>query len=388
MLSFSKHFRLTRSWLPTALFLVFATVSGCTGNKEDSVKSGASTAGTKSENAPSNAKRRVVFVVNTDDPFWDACRQGLMEGERHFKLGESGLSASMEVPDGSIKGQIDRLRQLASQSDLAGLAVSAISADNPSIAEELDKFQKKGVHVITVDGDLLRTKFRANRKYYIGTDNETAGEILGKAAAGILASRSKNTGGYVQFAGYTDNDNARSRMDGFKKGVGAAFAEKDRVSDETDRTRAQENVRNALSNHRDLVALVGIWAYNAPAIARTVESAGVKKDMTVVTFDAQEAAIQEMEKGNIDAMLVQNPFDMGFQAVRLLSAMVLGNAAVEKEMFPKTGVDADIYTTGLRLVVPNSGSVLKADDFDAKVVEFMKLDDFKKWLAKYNLKSS
>ncbi len=388
MLSFTRHFGLTRRWLPTVLFLAFAIVSGCTGNKEDSVKTGVSSNGSKSESAPTNAKRRVVFVVNTDDPFWDACRQGLMEGERHFKLGESGLSASMEVPDGSIKGQIDRLRQLASQSDLAGLAVSAISADNPSIAEELDKFQKKGVHVITVDGDLLRTKFRSNRKYYIGTDNETAGEILGKAAAGILASRSKTAGGYVQFAGYTDNDNARSRMDGFKKGVGAAFAEKDRVSDETDRTRAQENVRNALSNHRDLVALVGIWAYNAPAIARTVESAGVKKDMTVVTFDAQEAAIQEMEKGNIDAMLVQNPFDMGFQAVRLLSAMVLGNAAVEKEMFPKTGVDADIYTTGLRLVVPNTGSVLKAEDFDAKVVEFMKLDDFKKWLAKYNLKSS
>jgi len=387
-LLFTKHFGLLCSWLPTFLILGFATVIGCTGDKEGAGKSGASTAGTKSETGASSGKRRVVFVVNTDDPFWDACREGLKEGERHFKLAESSLSASMEVPDGSIKGQIDRLRQLSSQSDLAGLALSAISADNPSIAEELDKFRKKGVHVITVDGDLLRTKFRKNRKYYIGTDNETAGEILGKAAAGILASRSKNAGGYVQFAGYTDNDNARSRMDGFKKGVGAAFNEKDRVSDETDRTRAQENVRNALSNHRDLVALVGIWAYNAPAIARTVESAGVKKDITVVTFDAQEAAIQEMEKGNIDAMLVQNPFDMGFQAVRLLSAMVLENGAVEKEMFPNSGADADIYTTGLRLVVPNSGSPLKAEDFDAKVVEFMKLDDFKKWLAKYNLKSS
>jgi hypothetical protein len=57
-------------------------------------------------------------------------------------------------------------------------------------------------------------------------------------------------------------------------------------------------------------------------------------------------------------------------------------------MFPNTGADSDIYTTGLRLVVPTSGSPLKAEDFDAKVVEFMKLDDFKKWLAKYNLKSS
>ena len=67
---------------------------------------------------------------------------------------------------------------------------------------------------------------------------------------------------------------------------------------------------------------------------------------------------------------------------------VLENTAVEKEMFPNTGADADIYTTGLRLVVPNEGSPLKAEEFDPKVVEFMKLDDFKKWLAKYNLKSS
>lgn len=377
VLSLLTRFRLPGRWLSVLLLMATVSFSGCSDSKDGA------TAGKSA-----NAKRRIVFVVNTDDPFWDACREGLKEGERHFKLADAGLSASMEVPDGSIKGQIDRLRQLASQSDLAGLALSSLSADNPSIAEELDKFQKKGVQVITVDGDLLRTKYRANRKYYIGTDNETAGEILGKAAGIILASRSKASGGYVQFAGYTDNDNARSRMDGFKRGVGNAYTEKDRVSDETDRTRAQENVRNALSNHKDLVALVGIWAYNAPAIARTVESNGVKKDITVVTFDAQEAAIQEMEKGNIDAMLVQNPFDMGFQAVRLLSAMVRKDESVEKEMFPNTGPEADIYTTGLRIVVPNSGSPLKAEDFDAKVVEFMKLDDFKKWLAQYNLKSS
>jgi ribose transport system substrate-binding protein len=336
------------------------------------------------------SKRRIVFLINTDDPFWDACRQGLKEGEKAFKLNEKGLSAEMEVPDGTLKGQIDKLRQLASQKDVAGVALSAISADNPSIAAELESLNKRGVKVITVDGDVLRSKYRDRRKYYIGTDNDIAGEFLGKAAAALLAAKGKTEGGYVQFAGYTDNDNARSRMDGFKKGVGEAFKELDRMSDETDRTRAQENVRNAMSNHKQsLVGLVGIWAYNAPAIATVVESAGVKKDVTVVTFDAQEQAIKEMEKGNIDAMMVQNPFDMGYQTSRLLSAMVLGDESVEKEMFPKAGSEGgDIYTTGLRLVVPNEGSPLKAEDYDPKVVEFMKLDDFKKWLAKYGLKSS
>lgn len=131
------------------------------------------------------------------------------------------------------------MRQLASQKNVVGIALSAISADNPSIAAELANFQKRGVKVITVDGDVLRSKYRDRRTYYVGTDNDIAGEFLGQAAAKILLGSGKSKGGYVQFAGYTDNDNARSRMDGFKKGVGNAFIEKDRMSDETDRSRIQ-----------------------------------------------------------------------------------------------------------------------------------------------------
>ena len=58
-------------------------------------------------------------------------------------------------------------------------------------------------------------------------------------------------------------------------------------------------------------------------------------------------------------------------------------------MFPKSGEpDGDIYTTGLRVVVPDGDSPVKADLFDPKVVEFMLLPDFKAWLNKYDLTSS
>ena len=46
-------------------------------------------------------------------------------------------------------------------------------------------------------------------------------------------------------------------------------------------------------------------------------------------------AIEEMAKGNIDAMVVQNPFDMGFQSVRLLKAMLTDDKAMIGEMFPR-----------------------------------------------------
>ena len=120
-----------------------------------------------------------------------------------------------------------------------------------------------------------------------------------------------------------------------------------------------------------------------------VQERGVREKVTVITFDAQASALEHMSEGRIDAMVAQNPFDMGIQTVRLLSAMIAGNEAVVKEMFPRAGeVDGDLYTTGLRLIVPDSGSPLKASDVDSDVVEFMPLTKFREWLATYKLSSS
>jgi len=241
-----------------------------------------------------------------------------------------------------------------------------------------------------VDGDLNREKFRECRSYYIGTDNVVAGGVLGKAARTIMQDRKVTSGGYVQFAGYTDNDNARGRMNGFKDAVGEDYTELDRMPDRTQKEKARDNVRDAMTKHRsELVALVGIWAYNAPAIAETVAEQNAVGKYTIATFDADVQAIKEMGAGHIDVMVVQNPFDMGRMTVKLLKAMHLGDDSTVKEMFPNAGQpDGDVFTTGLRVVVPGNNSPLKPELFDPKVVEFMTLTEFQEWLKKYKLVSS
>jgi len=339
--------------------------------------------------APKAGSKRLVFITNGDDPFWDALLSGLKEGEKRFDCAAAGLTVSRDVNNASAEGQIERLRQYATQDDIAGIAISVIQADNQSIVEEMRKLQAKGVKVITVDGDVNRETFRDARPYYIGTDNVVGGRVLGAATRALLEAKGVKEGGYVQFAGFTDNDNARSRMDGVREAIGSAFTERDRMADEMDLPRARDNVRNATQNHKDLVALVGIWAYNAPAIADVVSAAGGRDKYVVATFDAQDLAIGHMGKGNIDVMVVQNPFEMGVQTVRLLKAMIEGDDAVVKEMFPRAGEPGgDVYTTGLRVVVPGAGSPVKAGLFDPKVVEFMTLPEFQAWLAKYGLTSS
>lgn len=337
----------------------------------------------------SDGPKRIIFVTNGDDPFWDACLQGLKEGEKQFGLKGAGLKVERDVNDGTAKGQIEKLRQYATQPDIAAVAISVIKADNLAIVEEMRNLKKKGIKVITVDGDVNRDMYRDARSYYIGTDNVVGGEVLGKAVGASLQAKGVDSGGYVQFAGFTDNDNARKRMNGVKEGIGSGYREKDRMADEMDKTRARDNVRNAITNHPDLVALIGIWAYNAPAIADVVLETGRRDDFIIGTFDAQALAIDHMEKGNIDVMVVQNPFDMGVQTVRLCKAMIEDDKKTVKEMFPNEDKPGgDIFTTGLRVVVPEGDSPLKKDQFDPQVVEFMLLPEFQAWLKKYNLTSS
>jgi ribose transport system substrate-binding protein len=370
------------AWLVACVLTV---LGGCS-------KPPAPTAGSAPAASPattSGADRRFVFITNGDDPFWDACNAGLLEGAKRSGLAEKGLWAVMEKGNGTAQGQIEKLRQIASQADVAGVAISVIQAENAAIVEEMKNLAAKGVKVITVDGDVNRSLFRDARPWYIGTDNIVGGRLLGAAAKAILTARGKTSGGYVQFAGFTDNDNARARMNGFKEAVGEPFTEADRMSDEMDLARARDNVRTALVNHPDLVALVGIWAYNAPAIAEVVEERKVRDRITTITFDAQAVAIERMAAGQIDAMVVQNPFEMGIQTVRLLLAMHAGDEATIKEMFPQAGQpDGDIYTTGLRLIVPDTDPLVKPGDIPGSGHETMPLSAFREWLAKYGLSSS
>ena len=372
-----------------AVFLYgFLALSGCSDQR--AANQTTTPAGTLSgSGSGSSGPKRLIFITNGDDPFWDACNAGLIEGAKQFGIESQGLRVVMEKNNGTAQGQIEKLRQLGSQSDVAGVAISVIQAENAAIVEAMKNLAAKGVKVITVDGDVNREKFRDARPFYIGTDNIEGGRLLGTVARTLLEGRGKTSGGYVQFAGFTDNDNARARMNGFKETVGGGFTEADRMSDEMDLSKARDNVRTALVNHPDLVALVGIWAYNAPAIAEVAQERGVRDRLTIITFDAQAAALNHMADGRIDAMVVQNPFEMGIQAVRLLRAMHTSDESTVKEMFPRRGEpDGDIYTTGLRLIVPGSESPLGADKLETKNVEVMPLPAFRDWLAKYGLSSS
>ena len=342
--------------------------------------------------------QRFIFITNGDDPYFDVLNAGLQAGAEKFALADKGLEVVMEKNNATAQGQIDRLRQLVTQADVAGVAISVIQAENVAIVEEMKRLTEKGVSVITVDGDINQKLFSDGRPYYIGTDNSIAGRLLGTAGRKVLESRGITEGGFIQFTGFTDNDNARARMNGCREAIGENYSEVDRMADSFDHSRARDNVRTALVNHPDVKALVGIWAYNAPAIAEVVAERGIRDQVSIFTFDAAAQAIEHMANGNIDCMIVQNPFEMGVQTVRLLLAMQEGQDAILTSMFPDYDQPGgDKFTTGLRLIIPddwenNENAPISKKDLESAVsagtLEVLSLSVFREWLKKYGLSSS
>jgi ribose transport system substrate-binding protein len=328
--------------------------------------------------------KRIIVLTNSASSYWDPCRAGVLDAVSQLKLNDAGLTAVMEVNDGTPQGQLDKLRQYGSQTDVAAIGISPVDSANAAIVDELKKLQARGIPIVAIDSDLDREKFRDARYAFLGTDNAAGGRALGQCAAAL----NPDGGAYVTFVGRTGAQNAIERIAGFAEGAGDKFTSKDTMSDETDRTRARENVRNAIRNHPDLNTLVGIWSYNAPAIVDVVREQQVRDKFKVVVFDAEPLTIQAMKEGDVDVLVVQDPYAMGFQGVRMLAALVKKDDAVLAEMLPSFGQpDGDIFDTGLKVVVPDEKSPIKADLFTGKVTH-MTLSTFQEWLDKYGLSGS
>jgi ribose transport system substrate-binding protein len=309
---------------------------------------------------------RLMFISNSNSDWWSAVEKGMNDAGSKF-------SARVELRrnNGQPEGQIKLLEDALSLPDVKGVAVSVLEAESPGIADKMRELRKAGKVVIAIDSDGQADA----RSAYIGTNNRKAGEAAGHAATALRPKGGKT----AVFVGTAAAANAIERREGFFAGAGKAFTQTEVFEDGGDMTRASSNVQTALSKYPDVGVLLGLWSYNAPRIAEELsKSPEQRKKITVVTFDLDEQAVDLIESKAIDASVCQNPYEMGYQGVRLLKALVENDSKTVDEMLPNK---ATVIDTGVRVIVPSKDSPVKGDNvIDIKAM--------KEWLASKGLKSS
>ena len=91
------------------------------------------------------------------------------------------------------------------------------------------------------------------------------------------------------------------------------------------------NVADAMVKNPDLGCAVGLWSYNGPAIYNAVKAAGKIGKVKIVCFDEEVETLEGVEEGAIDATIVQQPFEFGYQSVKLMAAYLRGDKSVVPE---------------------------------------------------------
>jgi ribose transport system substrate-binding protein len=198
------------------------------------------------------------------------------------------------------------------------------------------------VPLFTTDSDAPDS----NRIAYLGSSNTDAGVQAGEIAVKALPDGGKCMG----FVGFLGADNAKERIAGFKQAIeGHNIELVDVRGDDVDFTRARTNVDDVLVANPEINCMVGFYSYNPPKIYEALQAAGKLGQITVVAFDEDPVTLGAVKEGSFAATVVQQPFEWGYQGMKLMAAYLGG----DKSMVPADGL----------IIVPTA--VINKDNVDA-----------------------
>jgi ribose transport system substrate-binding protein len=282
--------------------------------------------------APDPKNLKLAFVTNNTSDFWKIASAGVHKFEK-----EQNVQVDIKMPpSGKLEEQTTILENLTSQG-YDGIAISSI-APNDQIAN-INKTAKK-LNVITFDSDSPKS----NRILYIGTNNFSAGQTLGKEIVKLLP----NGGKIAVFVGELAADNAAQRLGGIEDSIKGhnidIIAKKE---DHTDRAKARANVEDVINANPDLNLVCGLWSYNGPAIAAAIEGSGKKGKILAAVFDEEQGTLDGIKAGTINCTCVQKPFQFGYLSSKWLYDLATQGDAVKLP-------DGGVIDTGVDIIDINS----------------------------------
>jgi ribose transport system substrate-binding protein len=270
--------------------------------------------------ATAQTKKTLVFVVNGASDFWKIAEAGVKKAQGELPK----YNLQFKYPEQAAAAVQQRVMEDLVAAGAAGIMVSSVDPKNQT--EGLDRIASQTL-LFTTDSDAPKSK----RVAYIGSSNVDFGKSAGK----LMLQALPNGGKCIGFVGLPGADNARERIEGVKATIQGSKVELiDVRGDEIDQGRAKRNVEDALAAHPDISCLVGFYSYNTPRIYEVLKETGKLGKIKVIGFDEDPITLGGVKEGSIVGTVVQQPFEWGYQGMKLMAAYLEGN----KSGIPKDGI--------------------------------------------------
>lgn len=268
-----------------------------------------------------------VIVKSTTSDFWNNVSNGVNSAATEYNV-----SVTFDGPDNEEDYSTqNKMLEKAIENRVDAIVFSAI--DYYKSSELINKAASMGIKVITVDSGVDSNKV----DMFIGTDNYAAGKNAAQEAIKGFSENEKICIGIVNYNQSTDNGQRREA--GFRDYIeGIENAEVTAVVNvDSNVESAQAGASSLLSKYPQINVMVTFNEWTTLGVGKSIKQLGLKDKVKVIGFDSNVVSIGMLETGEMDVLLVQNPFAMGYLGVKYASDLV-SEKAVQSQVYTSTAV--------------------------------------------------
>jgi ribose transport system substrate-binding protein len=245
-----------------------------------------------------------LIAANVNVPYWQEAQAGLTDAAKNM-----GVKAEMDGPAAmSPKDELESFNKAVALHP-AGILVSVSSPDlfNGPIAAAV----QSGIPVICLDSDAPDSK----RVMFVGTDNFRAGQESGKRMSDILKGQGQIV--IIAIAGQLNQDErVRGVMDALKKAPGIKVVST--IDDKGDPRQAYDGISALLAKKQKIDGIIALEASGGSGAADTLHREDLTGKVAIVAFDKDPETLDWIDKGAINATVVQKPYIMSYYGLKFL----------------------------------------------------------------------
>ena len=261
-----------------------------------------------------------IIAKSTTSAYWKTTFAGPKAASAEYNL-----EISIEGPENEEDYETqNQMIHTAVENGAKAIVLSAV--DYNANAEGVNEAAAAGVKVIVIDSDVCSDLVSCR----ISTDNYKAGKMVGEAV--LSGEEEKLLVGIVNFDKHSENGQQREK--GFRDSV----EENERVtivsSVNVNSTieEAKEATKKMLNEHPEINIVVTLNEWTSLGVGYAVQELGAAERTRVVAFDSNVVSVGMLETGEVDALVVQNPYAMGYLGVEYAWMLVNGERLKETEI--------------------------------------------------------
>jgi ribose transport system substrate-binding protein len=298
--------------------------------------------------AASPPARIAVIPKGTTHEFWKSVHAGAVKASR-----ELGVEVIWKGPlrEDDLKNQIDLVQSFTAQA-VSGIALAPLN--DKALVSAVRGAKRAGVPVVVFDSALAGK----DQVSFVATDNRAAGELAGNRLAKLLSGK-----GRVVLLRYQEGSaSTHAREAGFlaaiEKHAGIEVVSDNQYGGPTTETAfaASENVllaQNAADGKVDAIFCPNESTTFGMLLA--LRKSGLAGKIRFVGFDASEKLVQALRSGHIHGLVLQDPFNMGYLAVKTMAGHLRG------EQVPARIDTGSKFVTRENMKQPEMQRLLKPD---------------------------